>query len=140
MPTSWGADAADNVVVACRRCNSSKQADLFPGKWIPDRDKHTYISAGEPMAPTSEGVGVMARNIARLIASLDPDDGPLSVAEVCRHRGWQPSDVHVALGRLLGAKALHAFVYPCWPSTRFFRPVSDPTDVWAGTVWVDGWL
>ncbi|PKV85804.1 HNH endonuclease [Streptomyces sp. TLI_146] len=139
VPTSrGGADAADNVVVACRRCNSSKQANLFAEEWIPDRDRHTYISPGQPMTPPP-GLGIRARRIAQLMAALDPDDGPLSVAEVCRQRGWRTSDVHLALGQMLGAKALYAFAHPCWPPQRYLHPVSGPDDALAGRVWLDGW-
>lgn len=139
VPTSrGGVHAADNVVVACRRCNSSKQANLFAEEWIPDRDQHTYISPGDPVMPLP-GLGIRAQRIAQLMAVLDPEEGPLSVAEVCRDRGWRPSDVHRALGHMLGARALYAFAHPCWPPKRYLHPVSDPDDALAGEVWLDGW-
>lgn len=150
IPTSRGGpEVADNLAVACRTCNSSKQDLLFPGEWIPDRDNHTYLSAGDPLPPhttTSNGTtsnGTTARGmtgkLARMIASLDPES-PMSVAEICRNNAWRPSHVHRALEGMLRAKAAYVFAFPCWPPSRYFRPVRDPGDIWAGAVWVDGWL
>ncbi|MFJ8948007.1 HNH endonuclease [Streptomyces sp. NPDC102395] len=138
-PTSRGGrHDADNVAVACRSCNSSKQDLLFPAEWIPNRDLFTYIKSSESLPPL-EGISPMGCRISRLISELDPEEFPPSVAEVCEVQHWRPRDVHRALAEMHRAGAFCVFAHPCAPSTRYYRPIADPQDMFAGAVWVDGW-
>ncbi|WP_354382829.1 HNH endonuclease signature motif containing protein [Streptomyces sp. PvR034] len=133
-----GVNEADNVAVACRSCNSSKQDLGFPGEWIPNRDLHTYIACVEPL-PQLEGLSKAARGVVRLVAQLDPQDHPPSVAEVCADQRWRPREVHLALAEIHQRGAFYVFASPCAPAARYFQPVTDPDSAFAGGIWVDGW-
>ncbi|MFD9420224.1 HNH endonuclease [Streptomyces goshikiensis] len=136
--TRGGLDAADNVAVACRTCNSSKQDLIFPSEWIPNRDSFTYIKSSEPL-PHLTNISRMARRITRLVAQLDPREDPPSVAKVCADHHWRPRAVHLALAEMHQRGAFCVFAYPCAPATRHFQPITDPHNAFAGGTWVGGW-
>ncbi|MFF5985303.1 HNH endonuclease [Streptomyces olindensis] len=139
IPRSHGGkNDADNVAVACRSCNSSKQDLMFPAEWIPNRDLFTYIKSSESL-PMLENISRIGRLISRVIHELDPEEFPPSVAEICAVHHWRPRDVHLALTEMHRAGAFCVFAHPCAPSTRYYRPIADPRDMFAGAVWVDGW-
>nr|WP_318784609.1 HNH endonuclease [Actinomadura algeriensis] len=133
-----GKHIADNVAVACRSCNSSKKDLIFPSEWIPKRDLFTYI-AGSDKFSLPANASRMEHAIMQLCLTLNTEEPPPSVAEVCADRHWRPRDVHQALSEMHHAKGFCVFAHPCAPASRYYHPITDPEDGFAGAVWVDGW-
>lgn len=132
-----GLTEAANVAVACWSCNCSKGDRHFPGEWIPHRDASTYVNGGQ--LPDLSGLSRAAQRLGRAIELLDSGEVGPSVMELAETHSWRTDGVHRAIEEMFRAKAFRVSAHPCVPSSRFFTPVPDPSDMWAGTIWVDGW-
>ncbi|MER6398419.1 HNH endonuclease [Kitasatospora sp. NPDC001603] len=132
-----GPTSAANLAVACLSCNCSKADRSFPGEWVPNRDANTFVKPGR--LPDIASLSRTARRIGAAIEQRDSDGPVMTVADFAQTGGWRPEVVHRALESLLRSGALCVFAYPCGPSSRHFLPVENPSDAFAGVVWVEGW-
>lgn len=110
----------ENLVDACRRCNTKKGARTFPDEWVPDVEDNTIVLPGLWSWPrTPRSAGLLALGLRELLEAVN---SPLSVREIAAMTGDELRLIRQALDRLRHAGVLDFAATQERPWRRYYTP------------------